>query len=164
MLQRCCLSNSGRTYEQLTSTVHCYLVTSVLCHLPLPVCPHLHLPTCSYKQQFRRLHGLLAPAEAEPTALKGSALCYNAATGHLVSYNARQRVLSVLMADGSIRSEVGGLCLASRGSRGWGGGQGAVGIAHARDGGGCARMASDAPVPGWVGGWVGGVAILGDCS
>lgn len=62
---------------------------------------------CSYRRQFQRLRGLLDPQEIQPTALKGSALCYNAATGHLVTFNARQRILSVLMADGSIRSEVG---------------------------------------------------------
>jgi hypothetical protein len=83
----------------------------LLCLPPGPCAPRSPSPhSCSYKQQFRRLRGLLAPSEAEPTALKGSALCYNAATGHLVSYNARQRILSVLLADGLIKSEVGGLC------------------------------------------------------
>lgn len=73
--------------------------------LTLPTCTRCCL-TNSYKQQFRRLRGLLNPDEVEPLALKGSALCYNVKTARLVSYNARQRVLSVMAADGAIQSEV----------------------------------------------------------
>jgi hypothetical protein len=41
--------------------------------------------------------------------LKGSALCYNATTGNLVSFNSRQRMVSVQQRDGSIRSEITGV-------------------------------------------------------
>jgi hypothetical protein len=60
----------------------------------------------SYRLQFQRLRGLLDLSPAKPTALKGSAVCYNAATGHLVSFNATQRMMSIQLPDGSIRSEV----------------------------------------------------------
>lgn len=65
----------------------------------------LAVPLRSYRQQFRRLKGLLQVSPPQPTALKGSALCYNAATGHLVSYNSRQRLVSVQLRDGTIKSE-----------------------------------------------------------
>jgi hypothetical protein len=42
----------------------------------------------------------------QQTTLKGSALCYNAATGALVSFNSRHRMVSVQQQDGSIRSEI----------------------------------------------------------
>jgi hypothetical protein len=74
--------------------------TTTLCYSCLRLCD------CSYRRQFKRLRALLDPPEPTPTALKGQALCYNASTGRLVSYNARQRLLSVLMEDGTIRSEV----------------------------------------------------------
>jgi hypothetical protein len=69
-------------------------------------CVYVCVCVCSYRRQFKRLRALLNPAEPQPTALKGQALCYNASTGRLVSYNARQRILSVLLEDGTIRSEV----------------------------------------------------------
>eukprot|EP00775_Hariotina_reticulata_P008519 gene8519-8701_t len=60
----------------------------------------------SFRLQFQRLRGLLDLGSATPTALKGSAVCYNAATGNLVSFNATQRMVSIQLPDGSIRSEV----------------------------------------------------------
>jgi hypothetical protein len=62
--------------------------------------------SCSYRQQFQRLHGLKQLQPPQQTALKGSALCYNATTGTLVSFNSRQRMVSVQQRDGSIRSEI----------------------------------------------------------
>ncbi|KAF6265120.1 hypothetical protein COO60DRAFT_1116291 [Scenedesmus sp. NREL 46B-D3] len=60
----------------------------------------------NYRQQFQRLHGLQRVPPPQQTALKGSALCYNAATRSLVSFNSRQRMVSVQQRDGSIRSEI----------------------------------------------------------
>ncbi|KAF8055393.1 hypothetical protein HT031_006760 [Scenedesmus sp. PABB004] len=68
--------------------------------------PQPHEAVGSYRAQFRRLRGLLDLAAPAPTALKGQALCFNAATRQLVSFAARQRMLSVQAPDGSIRSEL----------------------------------------------------------
>lgn len=79
------------SYTLLTPTVHPTLY---------------HALSCSYRQQFKRLRGLLDLQPPQPTLLKGAAVCYNPASGNLVSYNARQRMLSVQSADGQVRSQV----------------------------------------------------------
>ena len=66
---------------------------------------------------MHRLFGLLALPNPETSSLKGSAICYNAATSNLVSFNARQRLLSVQDSTGVVQSaivEVTGAASASK--------------------------------------------------